>query len=111
MRFWTGESSFPNSRSNAGVVATRHRPLSRVTFRRRVWLPAVENAELRRNVRFHDLRGSHASCLLAGGADLNVVMDRLSHRQITSTQQYLGSLPDAGERALAAFEAVRHHRA
>ena len=48
---------------------------------------------------------------MAGGADLNVVMDRLSHKQITSTQQYLGSLPDAGERALAAFEAVRHHRA
>jgi hypothetical protein len=27
-----------------------------------------------------------------------VVMDRLGHRQITTTQQYLGSLPDAGER-------------
>lgn len=85
-------------------------PLSRVTFRRRVWLPAVERAELRRTVRFHDLRGAHASWLLAGGADLKVVMDRLGHKQITTTQQYLGSLPDAGERALAAFEAVRHRR-
>jgi hypothetical protein len=37
-------------------------------------------------------------------------MDRLGHQQITTTQQYLGSLPDAGERSLAAFEAVRHRR-
>ncbi len=82
-------------------------PISRNTFRSRVWLPAVDQSGLHRHVRFHDLRGAHASWLLAGGADLKVVMDRLGHRQITTTQQYLGSLPDAGERALKAFEAVR----
>lgn len=37
-------------------------------------------------------------------------MDRLGYRQITTTQQHLGSLPDAGERALKAFEAVRSRR-
>ncbi len=83
-------------------------PISRNTFRSRVWLPAIGSSGLRRQVRFHDLRGAHASWLLAGGADLKVVMDRLGHRQITTTQQYLGSLPDAGERALAAFEATRN---
>ncbi len=82
-------------------------PISRNTFRSRVWLPAIGTSGLRRHVRFHDLRGAHASWLLAGGADLKVVMDRLGHRQITTTQQYLGSLPDAGERALRAFEAIR----
>lgn len=87
--------------TNAGT------PVSRNTFRTRVWIPAIEESGLRRHVRFHDLRGAHASWLLAGGADLKVVMDRLGHRQITTTQQYLGSLPDAGERALRAFEAVR----
>lgn len=85
-------------------------PISRNTFRTRVWLPAIERSGLRQRVRFHDLRGAHASWLLAGGADLKVVMDRLGHRQITTTQQYLGSLPDAGERALKAFEAVRNRR-
>lgn len=85
-------------------------PISRNTFRTRVWLPAIERSVLRQHVRFHDLRGAHASWLLAGGADLKVVMDRLGHRQITTTQQYLGSLPDAGERALAAFEAIRSRR-
>lgn len=86
-------------------------PISRNTFRTRAWRPAVEASGIRQNVRFHDLRGAHASWLLAGGADLKVVMDRLGHRQINTTQQYLGTLPDAGERALAAFESVRsrHH--
>lgn len=82
-------------------------PISRNTFRTRVWLPAIERSGLRQRVRFHDLRGAHASWLLAGGADLKIVMDRLGHRQITTTQQYLGSLPDAGEKALAAFQATR----
>jgi hypothetical protein len=37
-------------------------------------------------------------------------MDRLGHRQIQTTQRYLGSLPDAGDRALAAFEVIRNRR-
>jgi integrase len=85
-------------------------PMSRNTFRSRVWLPAVEQSGLRQHVRFHDLRGAHASWLLAGGADLKAVMDRLGHKQIQTTQQYLGKLPDADERALAAFETIRNRR-
>jgi integrase len=85
-------------------------PISRNTFRTRVWLPAVTRADLRQHVRFHDLRGAHASWLLAGGADLKAVMDRLGHKQIQITLQYLGRLPDADDRALAAFEAVRGRR-
>lgn len=85
-------------------------PISRNVFRTRVWLPATERAELRQRVRFHDLRGAHASWLLAGGADLKAVMDRLGHKQIQTTQQYLGKLPDADDRALAAFESVRQRR-
>ena len=83
-------------------------PISRNVFRTRVWLPAIKRSKITQRMRFHDLRGAHASWLLAGGADLKVVMDRLGHRQITTTQQYLGSLPDAGEKALAAFEAIRN---
>lgn len=85
-------------------------PVSRNVFRTRVWLPAIERSGIRQRVRFHDLRGAHASWLLAGGADLKAVMDRLGHKQIQTTQQYLGRLPDADDRALAAFESVRRHR-
>jgi hypothetical protein len=61
-----------------------------------------------RKAAFHNLRAAHASWLLAGGADIVVVQERLGHRRITATQQYTGTLADAGERALAAFRRIRH---
>ena len=82
-------------------------PVSRNTFRTKVWLPAVEEAKLGFPVRMHDLRHAHASWLLAGGADLAAVMERLGHRQIMTTQQYLHTLPDADRKALEAFSAIR----
>ena len=54
-------------------------PTSRNTFRTEVWRPAVLAARLPTTVRIHDLRHAHASWLLAGGADLKTVMDRLGH--------------------------------
>jgi site-specific recombinase XerD len=77
------------------------------TFRTKVWLPAVEEAKLDFPVRMHDLRHAHASWLLAGGADLAAVMERLGHLQIMTTQQYLHTLPDADRKALEAFSSIR----
>lgn len=82
-------------------------PLSRNTFRSKVWLPALDRAGLGFHVRVHDLRHAHASWLLAGGADLKTVMDRMGHAQIATTQRYLHALPDAQDHALAAFTRVR----
>jgi integrase len=81
-------------------------PLSRSTFRTRVWLPAVETAKIDFGVRMHDLRHAHASWLLAGGADLKSVMDRMGHAQIQTTQKYLHALPDSDQRNLDAFERI-----
>ncbi|WP_268761714.1 tyrosine-type recombinase/integrase, partial [Frankia sp. AvcI1] len=58
-------------------------------FRKQVWHPAVEAAGIGRRVRVHDLRHAHASWLLAGGADLQVVKERLGHGSIATTQRYL----------------------
>jgi integrase len=55
----------------------------------------------------HDLRHTHASWLLAGGADLGAVMERLGHRQITTTQNYLHTLPESDRQALDAFTKIR----
>ncbi len=55
----------------------------------------------------HDLRHAHASWLLAGGADLPATMERLGHRQLATTQQYVHTLPDADQRALDAFGRIR----
>ena len=75
-------------------------PVSKDTFRNRVWKPALEAAGLGFPVRMHDLRHTHASWLLAGGADLGAVMERLGHRQITTTQNYLHTLPESDRQAL-----------
>jgi len=76
-------------------------PISRNTFRTRVWQPAIAKAGVK--IRFHDLRHAHASWLLAGGADLKIVMDRMGHSQIQTTQRYLHALNDADEIAVAAL--------
>jgi integrase len=47
------------------------------------------------------------SWLLAGGADLKTVMDRLGHPQIQTTQKYLHTLPDADDQALDAVTRIR----
>jgi integrase len=92
---------FPSTETAGG------NPVSRNTFRTKVWLPALAKAELGFHVRMHDLRHAHASWLLAGGADLKTVMDRMGHSQIQTTQKYLHTLPDAEDRALAALQQIR----
>jgi len=82
-------------------------PLSRATFNTRYWKPAVARSGIDFPVRMHDLRHAHASWLLAGGADLKSVMERMGHAQIMTTQKYLHTMPDADDKALVAFEAVR----
>jgi integrase len=81
--------------------------IGRNWFRRMVWRPACEAAGLTDLPRFHDLRHSHASWLLAGGADLQVVKERLGHGSIMTTQRYLHTLPDADESAVEAFSRIR----
>ena len=54
-----------------------------------------------------DLRHAHASWLLAGGADIQIVKERLGH---ATTERYLHTLPDADETALDALSAIRGRR-
>jgi len=63
--------------------------IGRNMFRRGIWRRACETADLGIRPRFHDLRHAHASWLLAGGADLQVVKERLGHASIMTTQRYL----------------------
>ncbi|MGW2312872.1 tyrosine-type recombinase/integrase [Actinomadura luteofluorescens] len=80
-------------------------------FRTRCWHPARAAADLGWSPRIHDLRHAHASWLLAGGADLQVVKERLGHRKISTTERYLHTLPTADETALEALAKIRATRA
>jgi hypothetical protein len=42
-----------------------------------------------------------------GGSDLKTVMDRMGHAQITTTQKYLHTLPDADAENLHALNRTR----
>jgi integrase len=79
-------------------------------FRRSVWEPALARADLGFRVTPHGLRHAHASWLLAGGADIQIVKERLGHGSIMTTEKYLHSLPGADDAALAAFNAIRGQR-
>ncbi len=81
--------------------------ISRDWFRQNIWRPALERAGLTFNVRAHDLRHAHASWLLAGGADLQMVKERLGHGSISTTEKYLHTLPEADDDAIDAFTRVR----
>jgi len=100
-------------RAANGAIPRPARPVSdehigRNWFRRMIWHPACESAGLAVRPRFHDLRHAHASWLLAGGADLQVVKERLGHASIMTTQRYLHTLPEADETAIDAFSRVRN---
>lgn len=75
-------------------------PISRNTFRTRVWLPAVKASGVDFPVRVHDLRHAHASWLLSGGSDLKSVMERMGHAQIQTTQKHPHTLPGADQKNL-----------
>jgi integrase len=76
------------------------------TFRTSVLQPAFRAAGVEGGT-MHGLRHAHASWLLAGGADLQIVKERLGHAKISTTEGYLHALPDADQTALAALGKIR----
>ncbi len=77
-------------------------------FRDHIWQPAVKSAAMNRPVLARDLRHAHASWLLAGGADLQVVKERLGHASIVTTEKYLHTLDGEDETALDALAKIRN---
>jgi integrase len=76
-------------------------------LRQQIWDPAVKATGIDRRIRVRDLRHAHASWVLAGGADLQTVRERLGHAGLRATERYLHTLPDADETALEAFARTR----
>lgn len=89
-------------------ATTAGTPISRNTFRTRIWQPAVKASGVSFNVRMHDVRHAHASWLLAGGSDLASVMDRLGHAHIQTTEKYLHAPAEADQKNLTALDRIRN---
>ncbi|WP_296607199.1 tyrosine-type recombinase/integrase, partial [Nocardioides sp.] len=81
-------------------------PISRTFFRECVWRVGIERAGLPYR-KFHALRASHISWLLAGGVDLPAVMERVGHTQFTTTRRYTKAMEDADRRALEGLESIK----
>ena len=92
-------------------TTTAGTPISRNTFRTRVWLPGRGGQRHRvQPWRMHDLRHAHASWILGEGSDLKSVMDRMGHAQIQTTQKYLHAQPDADRKNLDALARARRRQ-
>ena len=85
--------------------------IGRNWFRRNVWLKALDKAQLGFHVTPNGLRHAHASWLLAGGADIQVVKERLGHGSITTTERYLHTYPKKDDAALNALARIRPRKA
>jgi len=78
------------------------RPLDDSALRRR-YKRARDAAGLR-PLRWHDLRHTFGSLLVAGGVDLVSIKDAMGHSQLTTTSRYLHARP--GTERAAAFTAA-----
>ena len=99
--------SRPKDRPSRPKDARVEGHMSNGLFRTSVWDPAVKSAGLDFKVTPHGLRHAHASWLLAGGADLQMVKERLGHGSIVTTEKYLHALPGGDKAVLAALDAFR----
>ena len=100
-----------NPRGTRIIHTDRDGHLPRNWFRHHIWVPATTRAGLPHTVRFHDLRHAHASWLLAGGADIQTVKERLGHGSLRTTEKYLHTLPDTDNTALDALRRTRSRAA
>jgi integrase len=81
--------------------------MRRSNFRKRYWKPAVNKAELDSELRFHDLRHTCASILIARGAHPKEIQARLGHASITTTLDQYGHLfPSLGSQLDESLEAA-----
>jgi integrase len=74
---------------SAGLVfpSEENLPMRRSNFRRRVWLPAIEEAGVS-GLRFHDLRHTAATLAAASGASVKALMARIGHASADASLRY-----------------------
>jgi integrase len=73
------------------IVETSDKSLNYDRWRRDVFYPLLEEAELRK-IRIHDLRHTYASIMISTGVNLVYIRDQLGHSSIKTTADIHGHL-------------------
>ncbi len=98
-------STRPDDINALVFVATNGSPVRHPGFMQRYFKPAVVRAGLPSSFRFHDLRHTHASLLIAMGAHPKAIQERLGHSSITVTLNTYGHLmPGMGDALAGALD-------
>lgn len=79
---------------------TEGRPLRKSNFIRREWHPLLQRAGLPR-VKFHALRHTHVTVLLAAGGNLKAVSERVGHSRTSMTSDVYAHAVQGMQRELA----------
>jgi integrase len=88
-------------------VTERGMPLRRNNFFADVWKKVLNPAGVDPGFRFHDLRHTHVTLLIAAGVPMKAIQDRLGHESITTTIDRYGHLrPSVNDNLVAALEQV-----
>jgi integrase len=81
-------------------------------FCRRVFKPLLRQTGIGTDVRFHDLRHTHASHLLAAGVNPKIIQERLGHSTIAMTlNTYSHLLPNTQKAAIQKVEEANDGKA
>lgn len=81
-------------------------PVSSGWFREQVWTKAhkATGIEFR---KVHATRASHICWLIAGGADIATIQQRVGHEDLATTQVYMDAMADSDDRALEALRVTK----
>lgn len=80
----------PQKETKRGTNLTDHLP--RDWFRRHIWKPSFDQPGVTRRAVFHDLRHTHATWLARSHkVDIERLRERMGHRSIITTQQYISA--------------------
>jgi integrase len=80
----------PRKETKRGKNLTDHLPGD--WFRRQIWKPSFDQSGVTRAAVFHDLRHTHATWLARSHkVDIERLRERMGHRSIVTTQQYISA--------------------
>lgn len=83
------------------------KPIDTSNFTTRYFKKMLEQAQLDRSFKFHDLRHTHATLLLCQGINIKVISERLGHSTITMTlDTYSHLMPDMQATAVRALKGI-----